>query len=112
MPCCNGGQRGIKKSYDFSPRAVSGFWFSAGRSGGVFFSVMVDADGREEIFRLDFDGPGRWGGEGGGLGRAEEGARVLEVIRGGILWHAWEEGGQGDGMRRFPCFRGSVEEAA
>jgi hypothetical protein len=33
-----------------------------------FFSVMVDADEREEIFRFDFDGPGRWGGEGRGSG--------------------------------------------
>jgi hypothetical protein len=37
-------------------------------------------------------GPGGGEGRGGGLGRAEEEARVLEVIRGGILWHAWEEG--------------------
>ena len=71
----------------------------------ILFSVLVDAGEREEIFRVWFDGAGEVGGV---LGRAEARAWVLEVICEGILCHAWRE--EEDGMRRFTCFRGSVDE--
>ena len=51
----------FKESYDFSPWGCLRFWV-LGWPILILFSVLVDAGEREEIFRVWFDGPGRWEG--------------------------------------------------